>query len=1265
MSSFLRPIHSWPLLALLALAVSEFAWAQTASTAAPGRLAIVAEDPAIAPAADLLTVAFSHMQGVQVLERAEIERVCREQALSAGNRDYLKLGQILAANGLLLLSPAPRGGALEARLIAVEPGVVIDAVLSPSPVEDRAQWADGLAKHFAPLLSKLEVSATQAVPISIVQLHSAVRSPASLELERQASLLAAVRLSHQRELFVLERQRMQRLTAEKQFQPPDNSAFWNGSYLLEGVLDRDSYTEDTVTLHARLVPPRGGSPIPFEVRSRRTNLVDLANQLADKVSAALNLSRSSVPWQPADEARRYFAEAQWAYHWDLYRETAVACEASWALGAQTKEVAELRLRAYADAGLDTAFAYIDRPHRVILYGLSVWCASGQYVMQEVPALGASTAPDPDGFAQIRHALELYCQDYRTFIADNPNPGLEWRDLGLDILEKASYWLRHYYYTAEARAGQEEALASVRASARELAALVERHPAFTHSLDRKPSLSTSVRGGPRPLAPRFRDPKDLPTLKVLWGASWFDTPEQGLEVYRQLIADGSMSRLRKFFLGPGFDELSAPNSGGGTLDMQAPVAFLSGWAWADRQRAPAVWHRFIGDLCAATNGSVKLEGLFLQCSQAPNPDAFDKAFHQMIAWLEDQPDQITASQTLTKDIDELLRCRARPGSSPGCDALWNNFKQTLTDRKTRLERDARLAEMKQYLAGTNFDFARFSALFSHYDYREDEARVLLAALGQYRTNILPAAQAGAGNMLEAKQSSAPAPRIDPRFFIPQSAMDRLELTLKGTLNKTSNVTPQPPPAAPPPAAIRAAPDPSTAARTPAARPEPGFDFRNYHGGPPASGTDPATLPATNVLEVTRFCSFPERLFSSNAPPALSIVSLAFREGRLWAEARLSRLHDATSTGADTETFFNRSAIFSIDPESLRWEVFVLDRSTSPTFSPRTYTHMARGSFEIFNGALYITSTDVIKRYSLKDKSCEDLPIPVSGHARFSRVENRLLLSTDDSILEILPDGKSTRVLASRRRQPPLTSLDAAESYDCAPVLSGPQHSLIAFADGRFWQQTQNGNDWIALNAPPVFADVRCAAFDDGIIVTSGANGQERQMLALFTNSNSPELLLVQPGFWPGRPTTTAPRTAPAQRPRWLLPEGVYALNYPTCLEGHSLWVLAGRLTGPHGPHTPSSQSADRRAVLFRLLPGASKPLAIHTLFHVPQLQSSGGFLFRDQVTFESTPCGLVVAAGDLPGFWIIPHNQLADRLKQSQAASPEQSNPNPAPVRAAR
>ena len=170
---------------LLVMAAAFGAKAQTNS--APVRLAVIVSDPSAAAAADLLTVELTKAAWLQLLERAEIDRIRREQGLSAANQDNLKLGQILGADGLLLLEPGQGSH---------EP--VPDGALGggetgrghwelPFPVAGGGPGAMGQvdSRPFWTAFPKLGVLVKDAVPISVVNLRSAVRSAEAQEAERQ------------------------------------------------------------------------------------------------------------------------------------------------------------------------------------------------------------------------------------------------------------------------------------------------------------------------------------------------------------------------------------------------------------------------------------------------------------------------------------------------------------------------------------------------------------------------------------------------------------------------------------------------------------------------------------------------------------------------------------------------------------------------------------------------------------------------------------------------------------------------------------------------------------------------------------------------------------------------------------------------------------------------------------------------------------------------------------------------------------------------
>ena len=852
-------------------------------------------------------------------------------------------------------------------------------------------------------------------------------------------------------------------------------------------------------------------------------------------------------------------------------------------------MAELRSRAYAEAGVDTASGWLDLPRRTVTFVRRSAPVPGRLPEMGVPTPGASVAPDPAGFARIQRALELYCQDFRSLIQPESSPGWDWHDLGLDLLQNASYWLLHYYYLPEARTGQEEAIGWLQASARDAAGLIERHPAFKNSFGRPDRVTRRVNWGVELLTSTSRPQETIHSVKALWGQYWVTSPEQGLQSYRDLLSTGLMPRLRPLFLERDFLERSPiadparPTSllTGGTLHPAARLSYLAGWTPADRQRVLSAWHGFIEEVCASTNDSLRLEGLMLRCAHATTDPDHDRAGRELVGFLETHPHVIGVGpdqETLLRDVDTIFQPRWRTGfqaSALGARTeLWTRFKQR---------------------------------------------------------------SAGLGGSTKSE--------------------------LQGVVNLPS-------PAPPTPIAAGSAPAPS------AARPVPrrGDLFTPIRRSGSGEGTDPASLVLSNVLDVARFFALPETLPGSTNRVALSVVSCCYREERLWVEARYDHLGGTDSQ----DSYVNRGVIFTVDPGTFQSEAILLDPAAfqlSPHLAAPTTDRM----IEVFNGWLYIGSGALLKRYSPKERRWEDLAVPLQGQSRICRVGSRLFVCTPDSILEIGAEGRQARLLASNRRRPAVTALDAVEPLNCPPLLSGAQGSLVALVGGRLYRQLAGESDWRASEGPEL-ENPHCSLFDSGLLVSDSPQSGETRLYGWFEGSSALELLLAHPatsnplirlprppgpivGPPPARGLRFGPglvggdggsanpppgHSAPA---RWPLPENIRALNYPVCLDGKCLWIFAGTLTVARESYRPIGlvEQNGRHAVLFCLRPDAPEPLAIPLRFQVPPgvlgrgAPGLRGLLgaARSQV-FEPTPAGLVLASPTLSGFWLIPRQDLTER-----------------------
>src|SRR5579859_4535806 len=556
-----------------------------AETNAPVRLAVVSETSEAMAAADVLTAQLSGYDKIQLLERDQIEKVYREQGMSEANRDDLKVGRILGADGLLLLNVVrtPQTTNLTARLVAVKPGVVLTDGSFPWPLKDTAQWADAAVTYLDSFLPKLTVLAKDAIPISIVNLRAAVSSTDEQETERDLKLLTIQRLSQERQFFVLERQKMQLLGAVKELKS-DESAFWDGNYLLDGTIDQNGYSKDTVTINARLTPPKGGAPLSFIVVGSRTNLAEVVNRLATNVTALLKVSSTVAEWNASDEAAQYFDEANWALRWRIYPEAQAAADSAWALGKHDMDCAIMRVKAYLMQVTANAVGYqqgemsfdclggYDARNRPL--GPPVSKASVEAQIKQMAGeypygvrgktnfvasqnlwvfdyVFADKLPDPKNIECARRALEFYYQFSRSSPEGEPRVlwketaqerGVGWHDwhnsdwyqLGVDSLVAASMVLQNFNFSPESENSVPDELTELRTQARSVAELISKSPSVQDSYfvgDRiaaRDELAYTI-GGENPKY------SSIFGCEVTWGCFWQEHPEDTIELYRRLMS----------------------------------------------------------------------------------------------------------------------------------------------------------------------------------------------------------------------------------------------------------------------------------------------------------------------------------------------------------------------------------------------------------------------------------------------------------------------------------------------------------------------------------------------------------------------------------------------------------------------------------------------------------------------------------------------------------------------------------------------------------
>ena len=123
------------------------------------------------------------------------------------------------------------------------------------------------------------------------------------------------------------------------------------------------------------------------------------------------------------------------------------------------------------------------------------------------------------------------------------------------------------------------------------------------------------------------------------------------------------------------------------------------------------------------------------------------------------------------------------------------------------------------------------------------------------------------------------------------------------------------------------------------------------------------------------------------------------------------------------------VLAVDLDTFQCEAIALDPAT--TTLPNRFVPQIERRFEVQDGCLYVSSENEIRRYLVKAKKWETLPLPVQGHGRICAIGRRLFLTTDDGILEVV--GMEARILASTRRRPAQSILDELDGLGSPPLL----------------------------------------------------------------------------------------------------------------------------------------------------------------------------------------------------------------------------------------
>lgn len=1240
------------------------------------RLALVSNSDDAASAADVLTAQLSGNPQVQLLERDQIAKVYQEQGLSAGNTDYLKLGQVLGADGLMLLDVTKEGTnqTLNVRLVAVKPGVVLLAERLEWPLKDAAGWAAALAGHLPEYLPKLTVLTQDAIPLSVVNLRSAIASADGSETERELKLLTIQRLSQEPQLFVLERQKMALLGGEKDLKL-DDSPFWNGAWLLDGVIDQNGYSKDTVTVNARLTP-KSGAPLLLEASGSRTNLAEVINQLTAKVTAALKISPTAREWNAADEAAKYYDEAQWALRWGVYAEAESAADSAWALGMKQADCAALRINSCL-AGLNTSLGKYQHAEYTISAGFdengkpvgpppgdaAVKAMINNELSSEPPgasyriyhADSVSTAagsfswldhpPDPSNLARALRLLELYAGYARNHPDGVPMAGTQtngwknsdWYDLGLNVLAASARVLQNFNSVPESQAAVMDKLADLRATTRSLADWIAAIPSVHDSY-----FTGNRRVTHDELANTLEESPNLFKCEATWGCFWQERPEDTLAMYRQLLGSPAFRYIHSSLW---------------IRDVEAPR--LTAWNDEDRRSLAGKWDGFVRELAASTNVFLQLEARALTAADADHDGILTNNFIILLDNLLTNRDALVSCPVDVAyndwGVTTLLSAKSNGGSSSVMESIGDLFRSRYASKLDAMESDyfnyrapdesteSDFDRQKQFLESDKpFAISEFMTVFMSREYSLAQARELLPLVAAYKTNL--AAQLHDATGIQKM-------RLRSGVFQIAALEDGIRLQLNPPVPQS-----MPAPAPTPAPVISATAPPQTPA-------------------PPAAVTPPQSDPPdTNAIPVTRFLPIPLDSLASldhseqidTQYTRITATAHHWLENRLVLDFHYELVIDGPGSNGNLTQInsVSGSAVAMLDPAAGHWEVVALP-DAGVAITPGAFYHRTT----LWHGELLTSYQGKILNYDRAAREWRNLAIPETGDCELFVVNEHLYAANGSMILELLDENGHTRLLASMRRRPAASSLDS-EDFGTPVLFEGPEHSLRVATGHKVFVQT--ATDWTEVCPTPPASFPPMAAEDGLLFRTDGFNAPAT-ISRLAAGASAAELCfrIARPpqGYFPLALQEKG-------QPLWELPETWSPAGLPAALRRSDVYLLVDHAAAEaiDSPGKKSPARDDHEAALLCFVPGLSSPAEVTLRFDNPDgspplsgidpadrmappqcppvwLQFAGNYLFCGLEQAANFIPNLTSAAnmGSKPGVWMLPVDRIDAELETRKAA----------------
>ncbi len=1168
------------------LSILIFAWIACVSLGSarePVRLAI-SGDPAFANDADLITVELSKSKEIILLERQHILKIADEHSLHAGKAgDDIKLGQLLGADGLLILSNTEVNGRklLSARLVAVHLGVVIDEWISPpyEAAEGRAMPVF-FSSRIVPLLPKLRLDKKDIVPVSVAGLFAAVDSPELRSIEKELTWLLIHRLTREPSLLVLERRQMQDLVLEKNLANAEKSPFLGGAVIVEGKLEEHDGKLD-LALGLRHSGEKKATPV--NIQGQKHELKAFADRITASILGNLKLKPAQQNWNLEEEAAMYADQAEWALQHRMIDLCIASAESAWALGRRDVDLARLRVIAYS---------LIATPYWPDIIGDSLYRGGLNVGFRTSEFPGKD--PVRDLAAAIR-ALEISSECLSQELPPSRITGRKFRPVAAQALTHASLIIKKHYLSGKYQEHAEQ-LNHLRKLAIDVAT----------ALSKTPELY------PHYYSMRYR--KDSLTLQAIatYAPYWHDNNEDVIAWYHLLFKSVPLGEEHDNAL---MDTYSLEND---YRPLPRVVPWVVAWDPAENRKRQLDMIMRLKRLTESADfddqlvGWASLQWLVTQAAKS-NPTENDINWpRDYAAALAGGPTKESPHQIVTKGIlkfhwDSREKLAVRyPAIACGL----------LRDAVSKADRDYRMRYIRYIFDSEHYNhWIWIGSLLENLEMTEEERMEL------YRSCAAAREKAKERENSEYKERFINGLAEVEKMLVKDHPQLKPESAPKPNPNRQPNSTPTQPPSSPPIIVTRYwYPSASANADTPKVRGGYGFNTNDRS--------------RISVSYMDGKIWFVQNNYLGSV--ALDSFETKYRDIPL---NNISTLHEAPTVTKDAFYLLDEKGNMKFDFHKGEWSTLDLPKYPS--------------SGKVLGDFIYI-------RYEFGSE--------------YRGIDLNLKSSVGSGIIRLDPTNNSTTFLASSRRRPAETILDACEPYVPQALFSGAGGTVSAAlefpssGERKIFRTTATG-DWEKVMDLPntETGQVHFQYVNDGVLAYMTPRGSPDtfyQCIFFDAAGSSAEVLLSR-----SKPSDPPDAILPGA-PRWDMPAD-YSGGATDYFNGHLYQVRL--LDHVYSNHKKNAEIPTPDVVLSVYTPGSRLPVAIPLRFQIPEADKTQIIASKpsricvndDVITsgpmaddlaiknvervsgMKVVPEGIIFFGGGKIGFWLLTKKELEERILQSR------------------